>query len=68
MKKIIVALALVASPGLAQAHWYYNSYGIAVSNVCRAGYYYAYLPYAPVGTACYVDTPTGRWYGAMSPE
>lgn len=68
MKKFIIAMALVASSGVAQAHWFYNSYGIAVSNICRAGYYWAYVPYAAVDTACYIDTYTGRWYGSHSPE
>lgn len=64
---IVFALATVAAPVTAQAHYYYNTYyGVTVSNVCRYGGYYQYVPYYPVGYSCYMSS--WNLYGTMSME
>jgi hypothetical protein len=70
MKKLIASIALafaVALPVQAQAATYW-SYGVLYGNVCRAGHYYIILPFAPVGTLCYIDYAGVRFGGQITSE
>ena len=54
MKKLIMALALLASIGSANAYTWWDN-GVYMGNVCRSGYYYYVYPLSmgqPVGTGC----------------
>lgn len=68
MKKLLAALAIsfaVAVPAQAAVFW---NNGVLYGNVCRAGLYYIILPFAPVGTPCYIDYAGTRWHGQISHE
>lgn len=68
MKKLLTALILSFSMMSASAATYVDRHGVVYGNICRAGLYYIVLPYAPVGTLCYIDYNGTRWYGAISYE
>ena len=61
MKKLFLSMfvafitffSLTTVSTLANAHWYHDGYGY-VSNVCRAGAMWQYVPYNYVGTNCYM--------------
>ena len=63
LKKILAAALLLASTS-AGAYWQVAPNGIVYSNFCRAGmYWYIFPTMQPIGTSCWIDTPTGRWFG-----
>lgn len=51
---LIVVGAIVLFINDAKAGWYHDGYGY-VSNVCRNGYYWQYVPYNYTGTKCYMS-------------
>lgn len=59
------AIGLFANNASAATFW---QNGILYGNICRAGIYYIVLPFAPVGTPCYIDFAGTRWHGAISME
>lgn len=68
MKKIIATLALfMATLSPVQSATVYEN-GVLYGNICRAGLYYIVLPFAPVGTACYIDYAGVRWFGSITAE
>ncbi|UTS52132.1 hypothetical protein [Synechococcus phage BUCT-ZZ01] len=71
MKKFLVSMLFMMSvfgPSVASAATFVDRYGVWYGNICRAGLYYIVLPYAPVGTPCYIDVNGVRWHGAISHE
>ena len=65
---ILLAFTLFTSSAvftLANAYWYHDGYGY-VSNVCRAGAMWQYVPYNYVGTNCYM--PGWGVWGKRVPE
>lgn len=64
----ILALLIAAMiPLKSNAAVFWNN-GVLYGNICRAGIYYITLPFAPVGTPCYIDYAGTRWHGAISAE